>query len=107
MNKKNLLIYIFYIIASFILGGIFFYKIYSPDGFMMLYCGVDYYNNECSYQNMRPIEFIINKLFLLIFGNNIEYIVLYRIYLVISLLLISTVMYMVYLKIMKILNKKI
>lgn len=106
MKNKKVLIYFFYIAISFTLGGIYFLKIYSPDGFSMLYYGVDYYNDVCTYQNLRPIEFFINKIFLLIFEKSVEYIILYRIYLVISLIIIATSMYLVYLNITNIIVKK-
>ena len=104
-RKEKIALFILFLILSFLLGAVFFTVPYSPDSYTIRARGYDYYN-EYAFRNMRPLQVYISEVFFSILGKDIAYETFYRIYLMISLVLLAGIMYMLMRYVLQILEDK-
>lgn len=105
MSKKGKIkLFFIYLVLSFLIGGIFYRVVYSADAYTIKSLGLEFYN-KYAFGNMRPIQYLITKGFMCLFGANIKYETIYTMYLTISIILLTTSMYLVYTYIIKLINE--
>ena len=104
-RKEKVALFILFLILSFLLGAVFFTVPYSADSYTIRARGYEFYN-EYAFRNMRPLQVYISELFFSILGKDIAYEILYRIYLIISLILLAGIMYMLMRYVLQILEEK-
>lgn len=103
IKKRKINIFLIYLVLSFFIGGIFYRVVYSSDAYTIKSLGLEFYN-KYAFGNMRPIQYLITKGFMYLFGNDIKYETIYIIYLTISIVLLAISMYLVYTYIIRIIG---
>lgn len=103
-KKEKVKLFLIYLVLSFLIGGIFYRIVYSSDAYTIKSLGLEFYN-KYAFGNMRPIQYLITKGFMYLFGTDIKYETIYIMYLTISLILLAISMYLVYTYIIKIISE--
>ncbi len=105
--KKNhkIKIFISCVLISFVIGAMFYKVVYAPDAYTIMADGISSYNDNTVFANMRPLQYLITKMFVCFLGENVRYEVIYLIYLTLSLIFIAISMYLVYTYILKLIEE--
>jgi len=102
-KKEKLFIYFLFLGITFLLGSIFYQGLYSPDAYNISVEGFREYDHYAM-SNMRPLQSIITDFFVFLLGENVNYFIVYRLYLTFALILLGSSMYLVYQKIIRLLR---
>lgn len=104
-KKEKLFFYFLFVGIAFLLGSIFYQGLYSPDAYNISVEGFGVYD-QYAMSNMRPLQSMITDFFLLLLGENVNYFIVYRLYLTFALILLGSSMYLVYQKIIALLKNR-
>ncbi|MDO4283524.1 MAG: hypothetical protein Q4D02_07815 [Clostridia bacterium] len=103
-RKEKIKIFFVFLLLSFLLGGIFYAVKYSSDAYEIVGWGIENYN-QFAWGNMRPLQYLITKAFIFVLGSDVQYEVIYTIYLTLALILLAFSMYFVYVYMIKLIDE--